>query len=95
MIIPNTTAIGADQTTDKVKTTPAQVVNPEFVNIHGMESMFGIKRGLAYNLMESGDIKGVSLRRRGQNRGKRLFVVDSVRAYLNAQMLAAGDIRRN
>ena len=45
-----------------------------------------IKRSLAYQLLANGLIKGVSLRRRNAMKGKRLFQVDSVRAYLNSQM---------
>lgn len=60
--------------------------DPEFVDCRGLEHMFGIKRSLAYQLLGDGAIKGVSLRRRGQTRGKRLFSVDSVRAYLASQM---------
>ena len=60
--------------------------NPEFVDSHGLYSMFGIKRSLAYQLLGDGRIKGVSLRRRGQLKGKRLFLVDSVRNYLTQTM---------
>jgi hypothetical protein len=48
-----------------------------------------IKRGLAYTLLDEGVIEAVSLRRRGQSRGKRLFDVASVRRFLN-QQIAAG-----
>jgi hypothetical protein len=59
---------------------------PEFVDCKGLEAAFGIKRSLAYALLADGKIQGVSLRRRNQVRGKRLFKVDSVRAFLNSQM---------
>lgn len=62
--------------------------DPEFLDAAGLQSRFGIKRSLAYALLADGVIRGVSLRRRGQTRGKRLFVVDSVRAFLQAQMEA-------
>jgi hypothetical protein len=58
----------------------------EFVDFRGLEAGWSIKRSLAYQLLADGAIKGVSLRRRGQLRGKRLFSVDSVRAYLREQM---------
>lgn len=64
-------------------------LDPEFVDVPGMHSLFGIKRSLAYALLAEGLIQGVSLRRRNQVRGKRLFKVDSVRAYLRSQMEAA------
>jgi hypothetical protein len=65
---------------------PPQHIEPEFVDCRGLEAGWGIKRSLAYQLLNDGKIKGVSLRRRNQVRGKRLFCVDSVRAYLASQM---------
>lgn len=62
--------------------------DPEFVDVPGMQSLFGIKRSLAYALLADGKIQGVSLRRRNQVRGKRLFQVDSVRQFLRSQMQA-------
>ena len=61
-------------------------LDPEFLDWRGLERVFSIKRSLAYCLLNDGLIDGVSLRRRNQVRGKRLFKVDSVRAYLNSQM---------
>src|SRR5215475_14125874 len=54
----------------------------EFVDLDGLRERFGLKRSLAYKLLNEGVIKGVSLRRRGSVRGKRLFVVESVREFL-------------
>jgi len=75
---------GAAHTTAPVATSP--VNDAEFVDAPGLQSLFSIKRSLAYSLLADGLIKGVSLRRRGQFRGKRLFDVASVRAYLASQM---------
>jgi hypothetical protein len=84
-----------EQRTDKT-TVPlseaaarASHLHPEFVDCKGLEAGWGIKRSLAYQLLNDGVIKGVSLRRRGAIRGKRLFSVDSVRAFLREQMEAA------
>jgi hypothetical protein len=63
--------------------------DPEFVDCKGLEAGWGIKRSLAYSLLADGLIRGVSLRRRGQLRGKRLFDVASVRTYLASQMEGA------
>lgn len=63
-------------------------IDPEFVDCKGLEAGWGIKRSLAYALLADGKIQGVSLRRRNQIRGKRLFKVDSVRAFLHSQMEA-------
>jgi hypothetical protein len=68
---------------------PPQHIDPEFVDCKGLEAGWGIKRSLAYQLLADGKIKSVSLRRRGRLRGKRLFSVDSVRAFLRQQMESA------
>jgi hypothetical protein len=47
--------------------------------------MYGIKRSLAYELLKDGLIRGVTLRRPGTIRGKRLFNCNSIRAYLAKQ----------
>jgi len=70
--------------TAPVKASPAQ--DAEFLDAVGLHANFGIKRSLAYVLLAEGLIRGVSLRRRGQVRGKRLFEVASVREYLRSQM---------
>jgi hypothetical protein len=67
----------------------ASHVKPEFVDCRGLEAGWGIKRSLAYALLADGKIRGVSLRRRNQVRGKRLFSVDSVREFLRKQMEGA------
>ena len=66
----------------------ASHLNPEFVDCKGLESGWGIKRSLAYQLLADGKIRGVSFRRRGRSRGKRFFSVDSIRAFLREQMEA-------
>ena len=70
-------------------TARASWPDPEFVDCKGLEAGWGIKRSLAYSLLADGLIRGVSLRRRGQLRGKRLFDVASVRTYLASQMESA------
>ena len=65
---------------------PPQHIEPEFVDCKGLEAGWGIKRSLAYQLLADGKIQGVSLRRRNQMRGKRLFSVDSIREFLRSQM---------
>jgi hypothetical protein len=77
----------AQTTIAPVVASPAN--DAEFVDCPGLQARFGIKRSLAYTLLADGAIKGVSLRRRGQLRGKRLFHVASVRAYLASQMKQA------
>jgi len=76
----------AQTTIATVHASPAQ--DAEFVDAPGLQRLFSIKRSLAYTLMADGKIKGVSLRRKGSLKGKRLFAVDSVRAFLRSQMEA-------
>jgi hypothetical protein len=82
--INNNAARGTAHTTAPVQASPAN--DAEFVDAAGLQARFGIKRSLAYALLADGAIHGVSLRRRNQTRGKRLFSVDSVREYLKRQM---------
>jgi hypothetical protein len=79
---------GTAYTTAPVHPTPAYVAgqDPEFVDAPGLHSLFGIKRSLAYALLAEGCISGCALRRKGRQRGKRLFDVASVRSYLASQM---------
>jgi hypothetical protein len=75
---------GHPTTTHPLSEAAARASRPdaEFVDARGLAAGWGIKRSLAYALLAEGAIEGVSLRRRGQLRGKRLFKVDSVRAFL-------------
>ena len=82
----------ADSRVSEIHSAPAAAPvtvaaqDPEFLDAAGLQARFGIKRSLAYSLLADGSIRGVSLRRRNQTRGKRLFSCDSVREYLNRQM---------
>jgi hypothetical protein len=58
----------------------------EFCDSPGAFHRFGLKRSMLYELNARGLIKGVSLRKRGAAKGKRLWNCDSIRAYLAAQM---------
>lgn len=90
-VIKNTSnAAGSPAETTIAPVAASPAIDAEFVDAPGLQARFGIKRSLAYTLMGEGAIKGVSLRRRGQLKGKRLFEVASVRAYLRRQMEAAG-----
>jgi hypothetical protein len=79
---------GGNALTTVAPVTVSPVTDAEFVDATGLQGLFSIKRSLAYSLLADGLIKGVSLRRRGRLRGKRLFDVASVRAYLATQMEA-------
>ena len=71
-------------TTAPVQASPAN--DAEFCDSPGAFARFGLKRTLLYELKSLGLIQGVSLRRRGTARGKRLWSIDSIRSYLNSQM---------
>ncbi len=89
-----TNNVGGQQTettTATVGATPADVAgqDPEFLDAQGVHARFSIRRSLLYELDNDGLVLSVSLRRRGRSRGKRLFSVDSIRAFLREQMKAA------
>jgi hypothetical protein len=60
----------------------------EFCDSPGAFYRFGLKRSMLYELSARGLIKGVSLRKRGAAKGKRLWSCDSIRNYLASQMRA-------
>jgi hypothetical protein len=74
---------GTGKITVPVPASP--VSDAEFTDLPGLYNRFGIKRSLAYNLLDAGLIKSVSLRRGGAKYGKRLIDVASVRAFLKSQ----------
>jgi hypothetical protein len=59
---------------------------PEFINHHQATAMFGLSRSHLYQLVQSGKIKSVSLRERNKIKGKRLFIADSIREFLTANI---------
>jgi hypothetical protein len=67
-----------------VQASPAN--DAEFCDSPGAFIRFGLRRSLLYELHSAGLIDGVSLRRRGAVRGKRLWSIDSIRSYLASQM---------
>jgi hypothetical protein len=71
-------------TTKPVTASPAS--DAEFCDSPGAFQRFNLRRSHLYQLEKDGLIKGVSLRRRGAARGRRLWSIDSIRAYLNSQM---------
>lgn len=72
-------------------TQPVAVANfsddaKEFGRSADVQRLFGLKRGTLYNLWREGKIRGVLLRVRGQKSGVRLWDMESIRAYILAQM---------
>jgi hypothetical protein len=58
----------------------------EFCDSPGAKSRFGLGRTYLYQLLQDGLIQGVSIRREGQTKGKRLWNVASIRRFLASQM---------
>jgi hypothetical protein len=73
-------------TTNPITASPTNGAAAEFCDSGGAFLRFGLRRSLLYDLYKLGLIKGVSLRRRGTARGKRLWSIDSIRKYLASQM---------
>jgi hypothetical protein len=65
---------------------PNRLAMPEFVDVQGARLYFGIRQSLLYRLLSEGKISGVSIRRRGKTRGRRLFSCESIRAFLATQI---------
>jgi len=86
-------------TTDPVDPTAA--VRPEFIRLPApkqRDCVFGLTRPWYYRHGASGDIRLITLRKRGDARGCTLVDCDSVRAYIegfSSQVaLAGGDVTR-
>jgi len=80
-----------DERTETVTTTPltASAANDaEFADSPGAYRIFSLKRGHLYLLEREGLIRGVSLRKKGAMRGKKLWSIASIRSYLESQMKA-------
>jgi len=58
---------------------------PEWIRPADVRQLFGISRSGTYELIASGEIRSVSLRKRGQTRGVRLISYDSLCAYLESR----------
>jgi hypothetical protein len=84
---------GTAKTTAPVKASSAN--DAEFCDNPGAFSRFGLRRSYLYWLYEQGLIKGVSLRRRGAARGKRLWSIDSIRSYIASQMDSAKEVQND
>ena len=76
----------ADKTTVPVE--PGVVGSPEFCRIGDVRRLFGLGRTYCYQLINSGAIRSVCLRKHGAKTGVRLLDVVSVRDFLHRQMAA-------
>jgi hypothetical protein len=70
--------------------TASPALDAEFCDHHGAYRRFALRRSFLYDLERLGLIKGVSLRKQGAIRGKKLWSIASIRAYLQSQMKNGG-----
>ncbi len=70
----------------EIQPASADKAGAEFGRIAEVERLFGLKRGLTYQLINAGRIKSVCLRKPGAQTGVRLVHLDSVRQMLKANL---------
>jgi hypothetical protein len=68
----------------KAPNEPIKAILPEFGRWKDVERLYGIKRGTLYNLLAEGKVKSVSMRRKGNKNGCRLFYLPGISEYLNS-----------
>ena len=73
-------------TTAPVTEVDASGVEIEWARHWSVTRTHGLSRGMLYALEKEGLIKGVSLRRKGQRHGVKLWSMPSIAGYLNALM---------
>lgn len=64
----------------------APPASPEFLDAAGVEKHFGIRKSLLFRLLAENRVRGISIRKRGRLRGKRLFECSSIRKFLLANV---------
>lgn len=63
----------------------AEVISkPEYGDHRTCRTLFGFSRSSLYELIKEGKIRSISVRKKGNTRGRRLFDLESIRAYLNS-----------
>lgn len=79
---------GSEQTTEphSIALGKRAKLTPEFCGFAEARQLFGLSRSHLYRLAEEGRIKSVVLRSKGKLRGRRLFVVESIRDLLIANI---------
>lgn len=69
--------------------TIAHDAAPEFGDSKVVRKIFSLSRAHLYRLGAEGKIKSACLRKRGKTRGRRLWLLQSIREYLFAHMEGA------
>jgi hypothetical protein len=62
----------------------AAPVRPEWGDAKAAKACFGICRSTLYRLADEGKIRSSSLRERGKLRGKKLYSMDSIAAFIES-----------
>jgi hypothetical protein len=62
----------------------SNAVEPEYGGVHIASRLFDMKETLLWKLDREGKIQTVLIRTQGSKRGKRLFKLDSIRAFLRS-----------
>jgi hypothetical protein len=87
------TTTSESNTRKKPRAPSVVMVSPftEFTDFHGLLVLFGLRRSLAYHLINNEpELKGASISLKGKGeRGKRLFNVARFRKFLEAKLQAA------
>jgi hypothetical protein len=60
-------------------------IRPEWLDAKRITQIYGLGKSTLYRLAEEGKIRTSSLKERGKQRGKRLFSVDSVSAFIEGR----------
>jgi len=72
------------------KTLPPPT-RPEWGDCRTIHTHFGISKSTLYRLAEEGKIRTSSLKERGKLRGKRLFSLDSIAAFIESRATGGGE----
>jgi hypothetical protein len=60
---------------------------PEFLRIPDVEKLFGLKRSTLYEILRTGKVRSVALRKEGAAKGVRLISTQSLRDFLNSKIV--------
>ena len=74
------------KTFQPIPTDTTAAIKPEWLRVQQVPAIFGIGRSKLYELLAEGQIKSVSLRKRGQVSGTRLISYDSLAEYIESKV---------
>ena len=74
-----------------MNTKPDRPIRPEWGDYRMVRQYYGLSRSTLYLLSAEGKIRTSSLRTRGRVRGKRLFDMDSIAAFIESLATGGGE----